>query len=147
MFCSSCGVELIKESVYCKQCGAKLLTPITVESQLKKLPDVIKFLSLTTGVVALGGFFLISLLVHMLLKYYHGDIEYPILFMTLVIMLIFSISGLLIRQLSRVISAYLQAGDSEKLNKTILNEQVKLGEPLSTSTSITEHTTRNLIDT
>ncbi|MBO0720533.1 MAG: zinc ribbon domain-containing protein [Blastocatellia bacterium] len=147
MFCSSCGVELIKESIYCKQCGAKLLSPIKVESQLHKLPDVIRFLSLTTGVVTLGGFSLILFLVHILLKHGVGgaavDAEF---FMTLVVLLTFSISGLLIRQLSRAIGAYLGSDDSEKLNKAVLNEQVTLDKPLNTSSSITEHTTRNLID-
>jgi hypothetical protein len=150
MFCSSCGVELIKESVYCKHCGAKLLSPIKVDghqSQLNKLPDAIKYLSIATGAVTLGGFSLICLLVWMLLSF-PGDKDGAVYFMTLIVLMTFSISGLLIRQLSRLLSAYLQSDKEEKPKKAILNEQeaVKIDEPPNSSTSITEQTTRKLID-
>jgi hypothetical protein len=149
MFCSSCGVELIKESIYCKQCGSKLLSPIKVDghqSQLNKLPEVIKHLSKATGAVTLGGFSLICLLVWMLLSY-PGQKSGAVYFMTLIVLMTFSISGLLIRQLSRALSAYLESDKEVTPKKAISNEQeaVKI-EPPNSSTSITEQTTRRLID-
>jgi uncharacterized protein YacL len=151
MFCSTCGAELNKESTFCKHCGAKLLSPIKVEehqSHLNKLPEVIKYLSITTIAVTLGGFFLIWLLVNMLLSF--GVVSSGAgSFMSLIVVLVFSISGLVIRQLSRALSAYFQSDDKgKKMNQAILGEQeaARIDEPPNPSKGITEHTTRRLMD-
>src|SRR5262245_13442395 len=111
MFCSSCGVEAIKESSFCKSCGAKLQVigkVDQVQNQPVKMLQAIKFLSIVTGVVTLGGFLFIALLTFLLLNSNVKGREVEFM-MFIVVLLTFGIPGLLIRQLSRMISAYLHS--------------------------------------
>lgn len=106
-----------------------------------KLVEVIHVMTISSGVIAIAGFIFIYALIDKLLNngMKPGSIA---VFMIFSLAVVFGISSLLIRQLSRVLSTFLRKNKSETLHQ--IDELVipQLDAPREPLSSVTEHTTR-----
>ena len=115
------------------------------ESPHIKLAQVAQFVSVATSLIGFSGLFLMVVLVREMLR--HGvETSAVVLVTVLSLLIIFSISVLLIRQLSSVLGVYLQSGNVDESQKLELSGRrtAVLEAPREPAPSITEHTTRTL---
>lgn len=146
MFCPACGAQLARGLSFCNRCGASLLPPTKVVAPPAKLISLVWALSLATAIASVGGTLLIFVFVLELLK---RDIDLagriiPVLIFSL--SGVFLVSGLLIRQLSRVIGLYQRSSELTQAEKGVVRERLslssdELGKP---ELPLAEQTTRKL---
>lgn len=148
MFCSTCGAGVTEDLNYCNRCGARLTDMSKPAAKLPppiKLKETLQFLSAITGAVAVIGVFLVVLLAQELVKF--GMLRTDgLILLGLTLLVVFGISGLFIRQLSRVLDAYLESAKNEPHNhsKPWRRRQQQIEPPPQAVSSITENTTRTL---
>jgi hypothetical protein len=147
MYCPSCGAESVQGLRYCKQCGANLNTPATVEPPRRLHPIVIMSFLVLMGLITMVGLIIPLAASNDLRSNGFNPNE---------IMQVFSISAvvalaldaMLIWLLLKLIKTYqhphgpAQARDSKP---QAVNEitPAQLAAPPPAIGSVTEHTTRN----
>jgi hypothetical protein len=144
MFCSTCGAALTKGLSYCNRCGAKTTlstNQLAPSGPPDKLAEIVMGLSVISGVVVLGGFFFVYLLVTKLLDRLINP-SAIIVFMMFSLAAVFGISWLLIRQLTRTLDVYLRTDKKEKQQKLAAPDTPQLAAPREPIPSVTENTTR-----
>jgi hypothetical protein len=150
MFCPSCGFEYTQRTNYCKRCGEELsASPESVEIKPQRF-QVIGMSFVAVTVLGIFGLFLNLLSFHLLL----GRIDFPEAFtmFALGLLLVAGIAGFLIKQLSRLITAYQKPNQDPAQERVIIREaQVPyLGAPTDQvrsvvePPSVVEHTTRQM---
>lgn len=143
MYCPSCGAEQIQGLKYCNRCGANLAPSNNISPG--KLGGLIWAVSLATVLVSLGG--LVMIFIFAMEYMSRSDASgRSLVFLILFLLVVLSISALLIRQLSRLIGAYLQSSDTAKPKPAKLSQSraVQLSEPQESTTGASEQTTRKL---
>jgi hypothetical protein len=144
MFCPSCGIQSTQGLQYCKRCGANLmpLEPVMHHSRPAGLGWLIAFLIAMMGLPLPGLAVVWDFANSLHLK---GFPPPNVTGLAVVGMfLLFGTEALLYRLLSRLISAYVQAGAQAqpgKLKPMVARPQI--APPREGMTSVTEQTTRN----
>jgi len=148
MFCPSCGTESTGLN-YCNRCGANLTGPIA--SSAETLPPInLTKPMLIIGTVALfitlAGFFMILAAATTLARA-GGDGDLPKMVVGFGMLTVLTVDLLLMRQLSKLISAALSPARQAKEKQTAAPpNNVRLPQPttarLGPGVSITENTTR-----
>ena len=147
MYCSSCGAFLAQGLNYCNRCGVDLSPSESLVSAGKPtgLVWVISLgLTMTTG-VAVGGLALVFIFVQAFIM--RGfPIEATIILAIFSLSLLFGTTVLLSRQLTRLVSTYLESGEIQKPKKLKLSakQPAEIAAPCEPISSVTEHTTRTL---
>jgi hypothetical protein len=151
MFCPSCGFEYTHKTNYCKRCGEGLnAAPQSAEIKTPRFQAVGIF-----SVVALFGIvglFLNLLSLHYLFRDGRVDGTDAMVSFALGLFFVGGIAGFLIRQLSRMITAYQKSSQTQAQERVIIREaQVqRLGAPtdqvrsIVEPSSVVEHTTRQM---
>lgn len=136
MFCSSCGTAVAQGLSYCNRCGTRLSVPH------RKLADVATHISMATGFVTLGGLFLTFIFAKKLMEM--GMAEWALIALVICNLLVISgVAGLLIKQLSRVLSVYLQSSDGgAKKSEMSARQTAQIEAPRDPVFSVIDHTTR-----
>jgi hypothetical protein len=154
MFCPSCGAEYAIELNYCNRCGANLTSVMTPPSAPISI-DVTKAVAAigtTLAVITLGGFGAVIFGAVQLAKHTPMGTD-PIMAMIMMGLLSIVIADiLLIRQLSRLISASLSSGKTQQLKRPIAPALISnsavpesprpITARLAPGASVTENTTR-----
>ena len=124
MFCSSCGAQTREGLRYCNRCGANLIEAKAAPPGLFKFTAV---LSATIAVVAIAGFTVIFFFGIEVMS--RGSVSGEIfVFLIVLTLVVLAILALLIRQLSRLLTVYLETGGASGETKTkasLPQEQVK----------------------
>lgn len=150
MYCPVCGVESTQGLNYCTRCGtglAALQTPIAegCDKPGGKKVDVSVFsLSFAAAVVSILGLGMVLTFVASLARQPNsGDL--PLLVLVLGLTMVSAVSGLLIRELSRLLTAFRQVLSAPSPQKPIRAAGIlqQITTAPQNPTSITEHTTRN----
>lgn len=143
MYCSSCGLQLTQELRYCPRCGANLSPPAPSE----KPPNMVGpawAVSVAVTLITLAGMGLLFAFATIIttrgLNLHAGIFLMVTLFMLGILM----VDGLLIRQLSRLLSLYEkpQARGSARPNELEGKFAPQLEAVRETPLSVTENTTR-----
>lgn len=156
MYCSTCGSEVQEGLRYCNRCGANLGATETVAPP--RLFGIIMVLASAAALVGVAGLMAIFFFAVELMG--RGNIPAETLvFLVIFTLVVFGIEALLIRQLSRALSVYLQSGgataEKSKLNKaqSAAAQLAEQKQPVSqiqaihqTAPQSSEQTTRVLID-
>ena len=146
MYCPSCGLQQTQELRYCPRCGANL-TPASQEP-LPSLIGPIWAVSLAITLITLAGLGFVFAFAMVLVTreiYLNGSLFLLISFFLLVVL---AIAGLLVRQLSRLLSLYLKPGAQSAQNaqpnkKELAGREAPRLEAMSdVPLSVTESTTR-----
>src|SRR4030095_5196170 len=105
MYCPSCGLEQTSELSYCNRCGANL-KPGLAQSGVppKKLVGAAWAISAAITLVTLGGFAMVFAVVMAVSNRGLNLSEGGMVLILVTLLIILAIVGLLVRQLSRVIS-------------------------------------------
>jgi hypothetical protein len=150
MFCPSCGFEYTQKTNYCKRCGESLGTTVMSESpQAPRSKIALMFLAITVfGIAGLLASFI---------AYYnlaHEGLRGDALTIPFVMGLTFTgtVVGLLVWQLSRMVSALQRTAPSVVVEKHYIREAppAQLGAPTDPiqqtvePPSVVEHTTRQM---
>ena len=140
MYCPSCGVEYSQKLNYCKRCGAGLSLPT---STVEWRPPKFGYLFWAIAALGLGG---MGVAVGVLATMASFGIRGDDLIIAFVVSLtfLFGIAGLLIRQLSRVITAYQEMSRTTNFERPTMTEYppAQITAPPETASSVVEHTTR-----
>jgi hypothetical protein len=142
MYCPVCGADNQQSVKFCKRCGASLNLPAT-KSRSEITPDKLTGMFWAIAVLALGG---LGVILGCMVPLVAVGMDYVLLAAVALLgfVTIFSIAGLLVRQLSRLISI-VQANPAQIAATNATAEYVQpqiTGQPRPVS-SVTEHTTRN----
>lgn len=144
MYCATCGTLITTKLNYCNRCGARIDSLAAIDD-----PTGIQHLSMATGFVGLGG---LGILVGLIAVLLNKDVE-PKIVMTIVIfylVALFAITYLLIRQLARLIGdnpARKTPGEAAKtFDELPAPTTAQLNEHLEPTPSVTEHTTKTLVE-
>ena len=141
MYCPVCGAETVQGLKYCKQCGANL-NPPGAHVNISKLTGMFWAIAVF-GIGALG--LLVGGALGVTAMGQGGSDLAAVVAIGFVVVLI--ISGLLISQLSRVISLAQRSDRAEPhTNTNVIKERrtaPQLDAPPSAVPSVTEHTTRD----
>lgn len=147
MYCPSCGTEITQELSYCNRCGANL-KPILNQPGVppKTLVGAAWAISVAITLVTLGGFGMVFVVVMSLIT---GGINLSPGGMGLIVLsllIILAIAGLLVRQLSRVLSTSQLSADPAPAPKAQLieNPVQQISAAREPASSVTDHTTRTL---
>jgi hypothetical protein len=151
MFCPTCGFEYTQKTNYCKRCGEELsVAPQGVEIKPQRfqaagMPFVV------VAFLGIAGLFLNLLSYHVLLSRHvsPGD---AIISLALGLLFVGGIAGFLIRQLSRLITAYQKPNQTPAQERVIIREAraSQIGAPTDSTRSavapqsVVEHTTRQM---
>jgi hypothetical protein len=156
MYCYSCGIECAAGLSYCNRCGANLnpaglATQVTQVVQVGNLTKPVVALSLTTLGVSLGGLALVFVAAGEIASMHIGQ-DSVIATIVLGMLFVLITTIMLIRQLSRIITATLQPkavapaqpqppqfAPAERSARQLANAP-----PDYITPSVTEHTTRAL---
>jgi len=149
MFCPSCGTESTGLN-YCNRCGANLTGPIAPSTEPVQPINLTKPMLIIGGValfITLGGFLMIlSAATSLAMRSgVGGDLPMAIVFFGMLTILTLDI--LLMRQLSKLISAALAPERRAKEQQTAATQNsVRLPQPMTArlepGASVTENTTR-----
>lgn len=140
MFCPSCGVEYTQKLNYCKRCGAGLMLPGTPLEPASHRPRY-GWMFWAIAALGLGGLGIaIGVLAVMASFGIRGDQLVMSFFFSLAF--IFGIALLLVRQLSRVTSAYQQAIQAGNFERPAEYQPAQIAAPPGSASSVVEHTTR-----
>jgi hypothetical protein len=140
MFCPSCGAEMREGLRYCNRCGANLAPEKAAPPRLFGV-----ILAIVGAVVAVAAFavFVIFLFATEVLVRRDTSAE-TYVFLIVFSLVIFGIEALLIRQLSRLLTVYIQTDGNTPTGKTKLNAPPttgQLAEPIHTTAQISAQTT------
>lgn len=115
MYCPSCGLQQTQELRYCPRCGANL-NPVAEREEPPNLTGPIWAVSLAITLVTLIGLGLVFIFVMVLITREMTILGSTVLIICLFLFVILTISGLLVRQLSRLLALYQkpQAQDGAK---------------------------------
>jgi len=152
MFCPTCGFEYTQKTNYCKRCGAELnAAPQSVEVKPHRF-HAVGMPFFVVGFLGIVGLFLNLLSFHVLLS--RHDMSSWDAFITFALGLLFvgGIAGFLIRQLSRLITAYQKPNQAPAQERIIIREAQapQIGAPTDSirgaaePPSVVEHTTRQM---
>ena len=148
MYCSSCGTESIQGLNYCNRCGATLNTQALATVQSFSLTKPTLVLGGLVALISLGGFaaFVAGATELARQGFPHDEAMMLILFGMITIL---TVDVLLLRQMSRIINASLQAGANRPAQQRMeiaepVQTQRKLSAPppLEPVSSVTDNTTR-----
>lgn len=146
MFCQSCGTQLTKGLVYCNRCGARVAPDASPAAQgppADKLAELMYVLATFTALVAVGGFVFVYYLAGklMLLGFEQSRILVTIFFCLAAAV---GVSGMLVGQFSRVLTAFLRSGKPEEARAPELagRNTAQIEAPREPASSVTDHTTR-----
>ena len=110
MFCSACGSEVAEGLKFCNRCGAGLGPDAP-----PRVFAMIVILSLSFAVVTgLGLFFVLIITTEYMSRRDANAATF--VFIALLILLIFALGALMVRQISRLLTVYLQAPKSKAAN-------------------------------
>lgn len=124
MFCPSCGAETREGLRYCNRCGANLMTEKTAPPRLFGI-----ILVVVGAIVAIAGLALFLLFVFATETLARREVSAETyVFLILFTLVIFGIEALLARQLSRLLTAYLQTSGNAPTEKTKLNQPRTTGQ-------------------
>lgn len=142
MYCPVCGADNQQSVKFCKRCGASMSLPST-RSRSDITPDKLTGMFWSVAILALGG---LGVILGCMVPLLAVGIDQRMMGIIALIgfVTIFGIAGLLIRQLSRLISI-VQANPAQitTANTTAEYAQPQItGQPRPVS-SVTENTTRN----
>jgi hypothetical protein len=151
MFCPSCGFEYTQKTNYCKRCGAELnAAPQGIDIKPHRfqafgMPFVV------VGFLSIVGLFLNLLSYHVLLSRGSSPGD-AFLSFALGLLFVGGIAGFLIRQLSRLITAYQKPNQAPAQERIIIREAQapQIGAPAdpvwgaAEPHSVVEHTTRQM---
>jgi hypothetical protein len=150
MFCPSCGFEYTQKTNYCKRCGVSL--GLTSASDAPKIErGSLGFMFIAVAVFGAVGLFTAFVMLNKLaIRGLRGD-ELLIPFV-MALMFTGAISGLLIWQLARLITAFQKTAPNVIVEKHYIREPApaQLGAPTGEiqqtvePPSVVEHTTRQL---
>ena len=151
MFCPSCGFEYTQKTNYCKRCGAELnASPQSVEIKPQRF-QAAGMSFVVVGFLGIVGLFLNLLSFHVLLS---RAVSPGTAFFSFALGLLFvgGIAGFLIRQLSRLITAYQKPNQTPAQERIIIREAqaAQIGAPAdpvwgaAEPPSVVEHTTRQM---
>lgn len=113
MFCPACGAETKEGLRYCNRCGASLITERTAPPRLFTLIVVLSVVVLLSIIV---GFLIILFLGSELISRGNSD---PIAFLFLMTfsLVVLGVLWLIVRQLGRLISVYLETSETKEQPK------------------------------
>jgi uncharacterized protein (DUF983 family) len=150
MFCPSCGIEYTHKTNYCKRCGESLGFTNAVDAPKMERPKLGIMFSAVVVLGMAGMFTALAVLNNLTNRGLRGDDLIVPFVMTL--MFTGAISGLLIWQLARLITAYLKTTRNVVVETRYIRESPpgQLGAPTGEiqqtvePRSVVEHTTRQL---
>ena len=151
MFCPSCGFEYTQKTNYCKRCGEELnAAPQSAEIKPQR-SQATGMAFVVVGFLGIAGLFL-NLLSFQVLLSNHVYPKDAILSFVLGLMFVGGIAGLLIKQLSRLITAYQKPNQAPAQERVIIRETQapQIGAPTdpirgaAEPHSVVEHTTRQM---
>ncbi|HKQ80453.1 MAG TPA: zinc ribbon domain-containing protein [Blastocatellia bacterium] len=148
MFCPSCGFEYTQKTNYCKRCGDSLSITSLVDAPKVERPKLALMFCAIAAFAIVGMLTIFTMYGNLARQGLRGD-ELIIPFV-MSLMFTGAISGLLIWQLSRLITAYKEMGRTVVVDKQYIREAPpsQLGAPADPSRqsveppSVVEHTTR-----
>jgi len=150
MFCPSCGFEYTQKTKYCKRCGESLSATSVTEAPQMERPKVVAMFCTVAAFGILGMLAAFSMYNILSERGLRGD-ELILPFMV-GMMFTGTITGLLIWQLSRIITASQKAGRNVIVEKHYIREAppAQLSAPTDPiqqtvePPSVVEHTTRQM---
>ncbi len=142
MYCPSCGVEYSQKLNYCKQCGARLKVPARAG---KGREPHLKFTGMFWAIAVFGTIsltLLLGALISLVALGVRGDELLVGFFFGALIVL--GIAGMMIRQLSRLITAYQETNRSAVSATASLPEKqpAQIAAAPDLASSVVEDTTR-----
>ena len=149
MFCQSCGTALTKGLTYCNRCGARAASPaLAPPAKNDKLAEVVYVLATFASVVGLGGLAIVYFLIRELLR--GGFEQSRIVVVTFFcLMAVVGLAALLIKHMSRALSALLHSGTGAGENQAAAEaaesasrQTAQIEAPREPVASVTDHTTR-----
>jgi len=154
MYCASCGSEVQEGLRYCNRCGANLAAESS--SAPPRMFGVVLALAAAVAVVGVAG--LVAIFFFAIELMGRGSVPAEtIVFLIVFSLVVFGIDAMLIRQLSRALSAYLKTGGATQTEKPKLHKPKPVNElteqkqgfiaaqsPHQTSPQESEQTTRVL---
>jgi len=148
MFCPSCGFEYTQKTNYCKRCGDSLGVTSVIEAPKAERPKLALMFCAVSAFAIVGLLAIFIMYDNLAYRGLRGDD----LIIPFVMSLVFTggITGLLIWQLARMITAYKEAGRRVIVERQYIREAppAQLGAPADASQqaveppSVVEHTTR-----
>ena len=147
MYCPTCGASVAQSLSYCNRCGVKLSSATNALENCGSSAnsEVGGYLAIATGFTAVGGFFLVFMLVRELLK--HNVNTSAIFLMTLVALAtVLAISALMIRLLARSFGyGSPPNGRKDDARSPEINgrDTAQIDAPREPLSSVTDHTTRH----
>lgn len=143
MYCPSCGSEQKEGLKYCTRCGANLAPASNISHA--KLGGLIWAVSIATALISLGGLAMIFIFAMEYMSRADSSGR-SLAFLIFFLLVVLAIAALLIRLLSRLVSAYLHSGDAPKPKPARLSEApaAQLAEPRESLADSAEQTTRRL---
>jgi hypothetical protein len=151
MFCPSCGFEYTQRTNYCKRCGEELgVGPQSVETKPQR-SQATGMAFVVAGFLGILGLFLNLLSFHLLLEK-NVDLRVALFSLALGLLFVGGIAGLLIKQLSRLITAYQKPNQAPAQERIVIREAQapQIGAPTdpirgaAEPHSVVEHTTRQM---
>jgi predicted nucleic acid-binding Zn ribbon protein len=142
MHCVSCGNQILPELNYCNRCGARTGNEGPKDKPINPLSYLITALCIIGG----GGLLLLVGLIAILLDE-HADPKAVVIISALYLLALFGINFMIIRQISRLITAQIGPGKdmSEKRSYELhAHHTNQLEAPRQPVSSVTDHTTRTL---
>ena len=150
MFCPSCGLEYTQKTNYCKRCGESLSATSVTEAPQMERPKMVVMFCTVAAFGILGMLTVFAMYNHLASRGLRGDE----LLLPFLMGMVFTgtITGLLIWQLARMITAHQKTGRNVVVEKHYIREAppAQLGAPtdpiLQTvePPSVAEHTTRQM---
>lgn len=145
MYCASCGTEVTQELSYCNRCGANL-KPMATQAGVAptKLVGAAWAISIAVTLVTLIGFGMVFSVVMTLVDRGINLSPGGMALVFFVLLFIFAIAALLIRQLSRVLSIPQLPVDATPVRRSQLVEKPmqQISPASAMGSSVTDHTTR-----
>jgi hypothetical protein len=146
MYCQSCGAEVSQELSYCNRCGANLKSTLTQAGVAPtKLVGAAWAISIAITLVTLGGFRMVFGVVMTLIERGLNLSEGGMVLILVSLLIILTIVGLLVRQLSRVLNLPQLAVAAPAQRPTLAETALpQIGAAHAPIASVTDHTTRTL---